>query len=323
MTTGHDHVMQCAEVFGGNRQAQTSIATLGLDAWLYSDPYTEDQSSDAAPESAGGDVHFLTSCATGRVTRLLLADVSGHGARVDRAARELKALLGSYAHYIDQLRFLAEVNHRFGTADTDGLFATAIVATYFSPTSELSVCSAGHPAPLLYDASQGSWREVPVNTPLEDDRPGALSNLPLGIEHDVEYAQSTIHLGERDLAMFYTDALPEARPPDGPMLGAAGVLDALNALDASDPGSIVPALLNRVNAHRAPAGKAPPFDDDVTVLIVRRNDRAPTPSLRTGILGAARVTAQAARTVLVEHRAPALPEWSLRNIAGAFFKGLN
>ncbi len=317
----HDHVMRCAEVFGGNRRAQTAIATRGLDAWLYSDPYTGDANPAPAGPTAGGDVHFLTSCATGRVTRLLLGDVSGHGERVDRAARELKSLLGSYAHYIDQLRFIAEVNRRFGSADTDGLFATAVVATYFSPTGELTVCSAGHPAPLHYDASRDAWRRLEVLTPLEDDHP--LSNLPLGIERDVEYAQTTITMRENDLVLFYTDALPEARPPGGPMLGTAGVLDALGSLDAADPASITRGLLARVDDHRAPAGDAPPHDDDVTVLIVRRNDRGPTPSIATGLIATARVTGHAVRSLLIDRKLPALPEWSWRNIAGAFAKRFN
>jgi uncharacterized membrane protein (UPF0136 family) len=33
--------------------------------------------------------------------------------------------------------------------------ATAILATYWSPTSELTLCNAGHPAPLWWSARRG------------------------------------------------------------------------------------------------------------------------------------------------------------------------
>ena len=49
--------MQCMEVWGGNTQTNNGVSMLGLDAWVYSKPY---QSADA-----GGDVYYVSSCATG------------------------------------------------------------------------------------------------------------------------------------------------------------------------------------------------------------------------------------------------------------------
>src|SRR6187402_1776010 len=68
------HVMQCMEVWGGNQAFDSSLALPGLDAWVYSRPYGQ--------SAIGGDVYYVSSCATGRIMRLLLADVSGHGAVV-------------------------------------------------------------------------------------------------------------------------------------------------------------------------------------------------------------------------------------------------
>ena len=60
------------EVWGSNRAGSNGVIMPGLDAWVYSRPCSDDD--------AGGDVHYVSACATGRVIRALVADVSGHGA---------------------------------------------------------------------------------------------------------------------------------------------------------------------------------------------------------------------------------------------------
>src|SRR5205085_11389593 len=74
--------MQCMEVWGGNAQTNNGVSMLGLDAWVYSKPYESAE--------AGGDVYYVSSCATGRITRLLVADVSGHGNAVSETAGVLR-----------------------------------------------------------------------------------------------------------------------------------------------------------------------------------------------------------------------------------------
>ena len=68
------HRMQCMEVWGGNAATSRNSRMPGLDIWVYSQPHEQ--------SNVGGDIHYVSSCATGRITRLLLADVSGHGAGV-------------------------------------------------------------------------------------------------------------------------------------------------------------------------------------------------------------------------------------------------
>jgi len=62
--------MQCMEVWSGSQLTAQGVAFGGLDAWVYSKPY--------GGAKHGGDIYYASSCATGRITRLLLADVSGH-----------------------------------------------------------------------------------------------------------------------------------------------------------------------------------------------------------------------------------------------------
>src|SRR5437762_14360996 len=88
------HTMRCLEVWGGNQAVDNGVVMAGLDAWLYSRPFRD--------QSAGGDLHYVSSCAAGMVTRVLVADVSGHGESVADAARALRGLMRRYVNYVDQ-----------------------------------------------------------------------------------------------------------------------------------------------------------------------------------------------------------------------------
>ena len=50
---------------GGSQLTRDSVEFGGLSLWVYSKPY--------AGSARGGDVYYASSCATGRITRLLLA----------------------------------------------------------------------------------------------------------------------------------------------------------------------------------------------------------------------------------------------------------
>src|SRR5438128_12124750 len=120
------HEMTCMEVWGGNQTADSGVVMAGLDAWVYSRPYGQ--------ANAGGDVHYVSSCATGRIARLLVADVSGHGAEVAEVGAALRRLMRRYMNYVDQSRLVEGLNLEFARQAEMGRFATAVVATYWVPT---------------------------------------------------------------------------------------------------------------------------------------------------------------------------------------------
>ena len=138
------NALQCMEIIGGNRAVQRSIAAHGLEIWIDSRPLGTD--------SGGGDVHYVSTCGGGQVTRLVLADVAGHGETADKMAVFLRKLMRKYINTLNQTRFARALNQEFGSAAESGRFATAILLTYFSPTGHLIVCNAGHGRPLRYSA---------------------------------------------------------------------------------------------------------------------------------------------------------------------------
>src|SRR5688572_6791800 len=164
------HEMQCMEVWGGNHSADGGVVMAGLDAWVYSKPF--------GGSDGGGDVYYVSSCATGRITRLLVADVAGHGARVSDVAAELRTLMRRHVNQIDQSRFVQSMNRQFTTLSSAGCFATALVTTFFAPTNHLSLCNAGHPPPLLYRAATRQWSFLDQRSARGGDE---FANVPLGV----------------------------------------------------------------------------------------------------------------------------------------------
>src|ERR1700741_1057169 len=90
--------MQCMEVWSGSQLTARGVEFGGLDAWVYSKPYKQ--------AKHGGDIYYASSCATGRVTRLLLADVAGHGSAVASIAADLRTLMRRFVNRLDQAEFV-------------------------------------------------------------------------------------------------------------------------------------------------------------------------------------------------------------------------
>ncbi len=63
-----DHQLQCMEIWNGNRFIEQNVSSAGIQAWVFSHPYQGNRQ--------GGDIHYLSLCVGGIVTRLILADVA-------------------------------------------------------------------------------------------------------------------------------------------------------------------------------------------------------------------------------------------------------
>jgi len=109
------------EVWGGNDAAVRAVSMPSMDAWVYSRPMDE--------SAAGGDVHYLSSCISGKITRLLIADVAGHGAGVADVSHRLRGHLRRFASEFDQRRLMERVNTEFSGVTGGDTFATALLAT--------------------------------------------------------------------------------------------------------------------------------------------------------------------------------------------------
>ena len=248
--------LQCMEIWGGNQATDRAVATPGLDLWVYSRPHEGAE--------GGGDVHYVSLCGGGMITRFILADVSGHGASVAELARSLRALMRKNINRKDQGRLVQALNREFSDLAKLSRFATAVVVTYLTKGDRLTVCNAGHPRPLHRRAATGEWAVLSHDTTATDSGP---SDLPLGVLDETGYTQLELPLGRGDLVLFYTDALTEAEDTAGRQLGEAGLLDLVRRLDQTNPAAVPAALVAELDAFRGgrPAG------DDLTFLLLHHN----------------------------------------------------
>jgi sigma-B regulation protein RsbU (phosphoserine phosphatase) len=299
--------MQCMEVWGGSQLTTRGVAFGGLDAWVYSKPFGNAQH--------GGDVYYASSCATGRISRLLLADVSGHGTPVAATAADLRTLMRRFVNRLDQSEFVRLLNRQFAELSSAGTFATAIVATFFEPSRRMTICNAGHPRPLLYRAAQRRWDFLG-----HEGKPGpsAPCNLPLGLLSISEYEHFDVELEAGDCVLSYTDALIESNDASGEMLGEAGVLRITRLLGDVHPEKLIEALLREI-ADRYPENLS---EDDVTVLLVRASGRALRFSFGEKLGALIRFSGSLLRAVDPRAERPPFPDANLANVGGAILPAL-
>jgi phosphoserine phosphatase RsbU/P len=289
MTDSAVQHMECLEVWGGNQLTSQGVVFGGLDAWVYSRPYGQ--------AARGGDVYYASSCAAGRVSRVLLADVSGHGTSVAAVATDLRKLMRRFVNRWDQAEFVRLLNQQFSELSKTGTFATAIVSTFFAPSRRLLLCNAGHPRPILYRAAQKEW------SLLGDDAPPAAAaplNLPLGLMSVTEYEHFDVELEPGDCVLTYTDALMESMDADGKMLGEKGVLRILKSLGEVSPEALIGKVLGEI-AQRYPENLSA---DDFTLVVVRANGGAQTFTLIDKIRAAGRIARRAVRSVYPRRKTP-------------------
>lgn len=306
--------MQCMEVWGGNQPVDSGVSMAGLDAWVYSRPYGNAE--------AGGDVYYVSSCATGRVTRLLLADVSGHGQPVADIAKGLRGLMRRYVNYLDQALFVREMNQQFIDASHGGIFATAIMTTFFAPTNDLTLCNAGHPPPFLYRADTRQWslfeQKASPKNPISAEMANGLANIPLGIVDITSYDQFGMRLKLGDLVLCYTDSLIEAKDEFGNQLNPEGLLEIVKSLDVSDPTEFIPALLAAIKSKH-PANLT---EDDVTALLFRPNSLAHRVPAKDRFMSPFRILGGLVASLRPGRGRAPWPEFSLPNFGGAMIPSL-
>lgn len=248
--------MECMELWGGSSEADTSIAMSGLTGRLYSRPYGRGR--------RGGDVYYFSSCASGRISRVLLADVTGHGDEVAETASALRDVMRRNVNVIRQDRLMDAVNREFGQVATAGGFATAVVATYFSPSRRMTVSLAGHPPPLVYRRSSGQWTLFG-----ERVAGSGLQNVPLGVLDEAAYTSSELEMGPDDLLLAYTDAFTESAGPAGELLGVQGLLALVRQSPVEQPSELIPWLTQQLRQYR----ETNLTQDDATALLLHPTGR--------------------------------------------------
>jgi phosphoserine phosphatase RsbU/P len=245
--------LACFELWGGNGSANHPVELPGLAGWVYSTPLE--------PGLGGGDVHYLSVCSRGMVSRIAVADVAGHGSLASSMAENLRKVLQRHTNNWDQSALMRELNEAFSRESRHSQFATAVVLGFYLETGELLFSSAGHPPVLWYRARDKSWDELKDCTPHAVE----IGGLPLGLIPGTAYCQTGVRLEAGDTLVLYTDGITEARNPSGGELGQEGLLQLVRCLSPGSPVDTCRDLLSAVIAYRAEE----PRHDDETLLVLQ------------------------------------------------------
>ena len=191
------------ELWGGNRRVAEPVELPGLIGWI--------QSTPLEPATEGGDVHYVSVCAGGTISRIALADVAGHGDSVSAVAERLCDALQRHTGNWDQSALMRELNDAFLAGATGLQYATAVVLGFYRQTGELLFSNAGHLPPFWYRAAEQKWDVLEADTP----HARVIEGLPLGVIPGTDYTQTAVKLGLNDLVVLYTDGCTEARDEAG------------------------------------------------------------------------------------------------------------
>ena len=255
--------LQCMEIWGGNTAEDAAISVPGIDVWVHARP--------ALGSDAGGDIHYVSTCGAGKLTRFVVVDVAGHGPAVSEISTALRKQMRKLINTPLQTKLVRALSDEFGAVSDAGQFATGVFASYHAPTSELILVNAGHPRPMLRTATTGKWSIVHHTAP---DSRSNFNDLPLGIIEGADYTQFVLSIEPGDVVLFFTDALPETTDSiTGNMLGEQGLLDLMQSLEAEvkhDPSTLAQRLSERLDIMRGQSS-----DDDVTIMTLHHNGSGP------------------------------------------------
>jgi phosphoserine phosphatase RsbU/P len=244
--------LSCGQTWSSSGVTSGVMMLPGLEVWVQSVP--------AGAARAGGDVHYLSNCPECIVSRIALADVSGHGDDVVAFADALRHLMVKHLTALDQEALMRDLNRVARLALGSFHYATMLALGWHSLKELLVVTNAGHPPPMWYRAARRSW------TWLEIDRGSAkAAGVPLGLLEDIQYFRRVIKLQEGDLVVLYSDGASEALSTDGIELGRDGLLSLAGDCDLHSAATCGAGLAQSLVSFRG-GGSA---QDDQTLIVLR------------------------------------------------------
>jgi len=205
----------------------------------------------------------MSVCDYDLISRVALADVSGHGNEVSDVTQTLRNLMHKNINAWDQSDFMRGLNDAFRQGN-NGKYATAIVLSFHRVMGRLAFSNAGHLPPLWYHAAQKAWGWLEEGTEAKK-----VSGLPVGLIPGTDYSQTVVTLKPSDLLLLYTDGITEAGNETGHELGREQLLEWARQAPVNSPRLLGEALLQRMELFR---GKV--RNDDETLLVLQREEES-------------------------------------------------
>ncbi len=206
------HAIKCSEIWGGNEKIDTGVRAGALSISLYS------RGTDGG---RGGDIYYISVCGKEMLTRIAIADVSGHGQSVSHTSQWLYGSMEFYMNDFKEDRILNDLNNLVNNENRNAL-TTAQIITFNKDDSRLHFSYAGHPPLLIKRAGGNGWERLNLKNPSQQ------ANLILGVIKNTIYDTESVTLNSKDLLFLYTDGVIETRNQAGQLFGTDQLIDLLN-----------------------------------------------------------------------------------------------
>lgn len=201
--------------------------------------------------SVGGDLYDYLPIAADTLG-LAVADASGHGLPAALQARDVAT--GLRMGVERDLKIVATISRLNRVIHRSGLTSRFISLVFgeLESNGNFQYVNAGHPPALLLD--ERGVRELSVGGTI------------LGPDPDGKYKLGYAHVDRGATLTLYSDGVIERGTSWGEPFGLARVKRWLKDSRKQSAKAAVDALMNRLDEH----AKGKPFEDDVTVMVVRR-----------------------------------------------------
>ena len=187
---------------------------------------------------------------------ILVGDVSGKGVSAAFYMAEMKGIFQSLSKiYRSPAQFLGQAHEALlGTIDRRS-FISMIYGVLDLRDGSMKIARAGH-CPMLFRSGGTTEYVKPTGLGL------GMGTNPFFKKTIVE---ETVRFDRGDFAVFYTDGVTEARPPDGEEFGYERLQEIVQSAETSSALGMRDAIVMAVDAHM---GHEPP-EDDLTIVVVR------------------------------------------------------
>jgi sigma-B regulation protein RsbU (phosphoserine phosphatase) len=188
-----------------------------------------------------------------------IADVSGKGVPASLIMAMCRSVLRSQAvSQHSPAAALRQVNAQLYPDIKEDMFISLayVILNRNSPT--ITLCRAGHDAPLLYRASDGSVSKV--------NPPGMALGIDSGGVFNRVTSDFSLTLEPNDCLVLYTDGVTEALDSLGDEFGMVQVIKSIQASASDGAAAIVTRLTDDLRAFVG----AHPQHDDITLIVIRK-----------------------------------------------------
>ena len=238
--------LSCGEIWGGIRNCDEDVSSEGLTASLY---------SVASDGGKGGDIYYLSLCENNMLTRMILADVVGHGEEASKISTYIYEAIKLHMNDTAGDEFLSELNRTALKIGLDAL-TTVVMAAFYKVNGELHFANAGHPHPLIKKKDESNWLELKLKKGVND---------PVIGYSQANYTQSAIRVNCGDCLFLYSDGLIEANNKEKELFGVKRLKELLKQHPNVPPSELKHIIIDKIRRYSGGSLN----HDDVTAMIAR------------------------------------------------------